>query len=206
MIIRLFSRSFIPCKKNETFKACEPKINLVLHRLKQRQQRSFIVAATALNIPTDRMDTASPASFALQDKEVKKKQALERQAKVMAAFKEQQGKFMANQDFDWGEDDFSDLEDETGGLVEQEKTIKYPAGTCILCQEDCNDQRLYGSFGYISESRILRQTYLQDDDWIHEVAQTPISLDRASEHIRPFGVAGKKPPCDRKKSRHQASG
>ncbi len=176
---------------DEVFKACEPKINLVLHRLKQRQQNSFIVAATALNIPTDRMETASPASFALQDKELKKKQALERQAKVMAAFKEQQGKFMANQDFDWGEDDFSDLEDETGGLVEQEKTLKYPTGTCILCQEECNEQRLYGSFGYISESRILRQTYLQDEDWVHEVAQTPISLDRSADHLRPFGVAGK---------------
>ncbi|KAH7355583.1 hypothetical protein BKA66DRAFT_575340 [Pyrenochaeta sp. MPI-SDFR-AT-0127] len=175
----------------EDFKACEPKINLILHRLKQRQQNSFIIAAAALNMPTDRMDNASPASFALQDKELKKKQALERQAKVMAAFKEQQGKFMANQDFDWGEDDFSDLEDETGGLVEQEKTLKYPAGTCILCQEDCNDQRLYGSFGYISESRILRQTNLQDDDWVDEVTQTPISLDRSADELRPFGVAGK---------------
>ncbi|KAF1945819.1 hypothetical protein EJ02DRAFT_431325 [Clathrospora elynae] len=175
----------------EAFKACEPKISLILHRLKQRQQNSFIIAAAAINMPADRMDTASPASFGLQDKELKKKQAQERQAKVMAAFKEQQGKFMANQDFDWGEDDFSDLEDETGGLVEQEKTLKYPSGTCILCQEDCNEQRLYGSFGYISESRILRQTDLQDDDWVDEVVQTPINLDRSADELRPFGVAGK---------------
>ncbi|OAL51994.1 hypothetical protein IQ07DRAFT_564612 [Pyrenochaeta sp. DS3sAY3a] len=175
----------------EVFKACEPKIGLILHRLKQRQQNSFFIAAAALNMPADRMDTASPASFALVDKELKKKQALERQAKVMQAFKEQQGKFMANQDFDWGEDDFSDLEDETGGLVEQETTFKFPAGTCILCQEDCNEQRLYGSFGYVSESRILRQTDVQDDDWVEEVAQTPVNLDRSAEESRPFGVAGK---------------
>ncbi|CAO2654220.1 Nn.00g109530.m01.CDS01 [Neocucurbitaria sp. VM-36] len=178
-------------QEKEAFKACEPKINLILHRLKQRQQNTFIIAAAALNIPTDRVDNASPASFALQDKELKKKQALERQAKVMAAFKGQQEKFMANQDFDWGEDDFSDLEDETGGLVEQERTLKYPAGTCILCQEDCNEQRLYGSFGYVSESRILRQTDLQDDDWVDEVVQTPVNLDRSAEELRPFGVAGK---------------
>ncbi|KAH5405459.1 E3 ubiquitin protein ligase [Parastagonospora nodorum] len=175
----------------EAFKACEPKINLILHRLKQRQQHSFIVAAAALNMPTDRMDTASPAGFAVQEKELKKKQALERQAKVMAAFKEQQGKFMANQDFDWGEDDFSDLEDETGGLVEQEKTLKYPSGTCILCQEDTGEHRLYGTFGYVSESRILRQTDVYDDDWVDEVVQTPVNLDRSAEEIRPFGVSGK---------------
>jgi E3 ubiquitin-protein ligase UBR1 len=174
----------------ETFKACEPKISLILHRLKQRQQDSFIIAAAAINMPADRMDTASPAPQDNELKELKKKQALERQAKVMAAFKDQQGKFMANQDFDWGEDDFSDLEDETGGLVEQEKTLKYPSGTCILCQEDCNEQRLYGSFGYISESRILRQTQMHDEEWVDEVVQTPVSLDRSAEGVRPFGVAG----------------
>jgi E3 ubiquitin-protein ligase UBR1 len=178
-------------QEKEEYKGCESKIGLILHRLKQRQQHKFIVAAAALNVPTDRMDTASPASFGLEEKELKKKQALERQAKVMAAFKEQQGKFMANQDFDWGEDDFSDLEDEDGGLVEKEKTFKYPSGTCILCQEETNDQKLYGTFGYVSESRILRQTDLQDDDWVDEVTQTPPSLDRSADDIRPFGVSGK---------------
>jgi E3 ubiquitin-protein ligase UBR1 len=178
-------------QEKEAYKSCEPKINLILHRLKQRQQNSFIIAAAALSIPTDRMDTASPSGFATQEKELKKKQAVDRQAKVMATFKEQQNKFLANQDFDWGEDDFSDLEDETGGLVEQEKTLQYPSGTCILCQEDTNEHRLYGTFGYISESRLLRQTDLQDDDWIDEVVQTPINLDRPADDIRPFGVSGK---------------
>jgi E3 ubiquitin-protein ligase UBR1 len=174
----------------ECFKACEAKISLILHRLKQRQQDSFIIAAAEINMPADRMDTASPAPQDKELKELKKKQAVERQKRVMDAFKDQQGKFMANQDFDWGEDDFSDLEDETGGLVEQEKTLKYPSGTCILCQEDCNEQRLYGSFGYISESRILRQTHLQDEGWVDEVVQTPLSLDRSADDVRPFGVAG----------------
>ncbi|KAJ4992626.1 E3 ubiquitin-protein ligase ubr1 [Stagonosporopsis vannaccii] len=178
-------------QEKEEYKGCESKVGLILHRLKQRQQHKFIVAAASLNVPTDRMDTASPASFGLEEKELKKKQALERQAKVMAAFKEQQGKFMANQDFDWGEDDFSDLEDEDGGLVEQEKTFKYPSGTCILCQEETNDQKLYGTFGYVSESRILRQTDLQDAEWVDEVTQTPVSLDRSADDVRPFGVSGK---------------
>ncbi|KZM18370.1 RING-type E3 ubiquitin transferase [Ascochyta rabiei] len=178
-------------QEKEEYKSCESKITLILHRLKQRQQHKFIIAAAALNVPTDRMDTASPASFGLEEKELKKQQALDRQARVMAAFKEQQGKFMANQDFDWGEDDFSDLEDEDGGLVAEEKTFKYPSGTCILCQEETNDQKLYGTFGYVSESRILRQTDLQDDDWVDEVTQTPTSLDRSADEVRPFGVSGK---------------
>ena len=178
--------------EKEAFKTCEPKIMLILHRLKQRQQSTFIVATEALNMSNVRLDTASPAAITLQERELKKKQALDRQARVMASFKEQQGKFMANQHFDWGEDDFSDLEDGTDTpAIEQEKIIKYPSGTCILCQEETNEQRLYGTFGYVSESSILRQTDVNDDEWVDEVTHTPINLDRSADSIRPFGVAGK---------------
>ncbi|PSN64236.1 hypothetical protein BS50DRAFT_678379 [Corynespora cassiicola Philippines] len=178
--------------EKDEFKSCEPKIKLILHRMKQRQQNTFIIASAALNMPSDRMDTASPATVTLQERELKKKQALDRQARVMASFKEQQGKFMANQDFDWGED-YSDCEEEAGtpAATEQEKVEKYPSGTCILCQEETNDQRLYGTFGYVSDSSILRQTNTGDDDWVEEVTQTPVHLDRSAEALRPFGVAGK---------------
>ncbi|ORX92623.1 hypothetical protein BCR34DRAFT_580966, partial [Clohesyomyces aquaticus] len=178
--------------EKEAFKGCEPKIKLILHRMKQRQQNTFIIASEALQMSVDRLDTASPASFNVQDKELKKKQALERQARVMASFKEQQGQFLANQEFDWGEDDFSDLDEEAGShAAEFEKVVKYPSGTCILCQEETNESRLYGTFGYVSESSILRLTDMTDNDWVDEVTQTPISLDRSADSVRPFGVAGK---------------
>lgn len=177
--------------EKEEFKTCEPKIKLIMHRLKQRQQDTFIVASAALNMATERMDTASPATVTLQDKELKKKQALERQARVMASFKEQQGKFMAAQDFDWGEE-LSDMDDESDApAAEQKKVEKYPSGTCILCQEETDEQRLYGSFAHVSHSHMLRQTPLSDIDWIDEVVQTPVNLDRSAEEIRPFGVSGK---------------
>jgi E3 ubiquitin-protein ligase UBR1 len=43
------------------------------------------------------MDTESPASAVGDDVERKKKQALERQAKVMAQFQQQQQRFLDNQ-------------------------------------------------------------------------------------------------------------
>ncbi|KAL1597297.1 E3 ubiquitin-protein ligase ubr1 [Paraconiothyrium brasiliense] len=177
--------------EKEDFKACEPKIKLIMHRLKQRQPNTFIIASAALNMAAERMDTASPATITLQEKELKKKQALERQARVMASFKEQQGQFMANQDFDWGEE-FSDIEEEADKpAAEQEKIEKYPSGTCILCQEETNEQRLYGSFGYVSRSHILRQTKTFDVDWVDEVVENPVNLDRSADAVRPFGVSGK---------------
>lgn len=171
--------------EKEEFKACEPKIRLILSRIQQRQPVGFETA-----VPVDRMDTASPAAAAAQDKELKKKQALERQARVMAQFKEQQSNFMANQAIDWG-DDLSDEEDFDTPAAQEDKTWKYPSGTCILCQEETDDQRLYGTFAFISESGILRQTNVQDQDWLSEVASTPVDLDRSGEHVRPFGVSGK---------------
>ncbi|KAJ4303304.1 E3 ubiquitin-protein ligase ubr1 [Kalmusia sp. IMI 367209] len=177
--------------EKEEFKTCEPKIKLIMHRLKQRQQNTFIIASAALNMAAERMDTASPATITLQERELKKKQALERQARVMASFKEQQGKFMANQDFDWGEE-LSDMDEEADvPAAEQEKIEKYPGGTCILCQEETNEQRLFGSFGYVSRSHILRQTNTSDIDWVDEVVENPASLDRSAETIRPFGVSSK---------------
>ncbi|KAF2147432.1 uncharacterized protein K452DRAFT_240900 [Aplosporella prunicola CBS 121167] len=172
--------------EKEEFKSCEPKIRLVLSRFQQRYPAAFDTA-----MPGDGMDVSSPAATAAQDKELKKKQALERQARVMAQFKEQQTNFMANQDIDWGEGDFSDEELFDTPAAQEDKIWKYPSGTCILCQEETDDQRLYGTFAFISESNILRQTDIHDHDWLSEVVNTPTNLDRSAENIRPFGVAGK---------------
>ncbi|PVI07518.1 RING finger domain-containing protein [Periconia macrospinosa] len=177
--------------EKEQFQSCEPKIRLILQRLKQRQKATFTIATMSIRMPTERLDAASPATVTLQEKELKKKQALERQARVMASFKEQQGQFLANQNFDWGED-LSDLEDESGtSLVEQEKIEKYPSEKCIMCTEETDDQRLFGCFGYVSPGNMLRQTDLQDEDWVSEVTETPTSLDRSADDLRPFGVSGK---------------
>ncbi|KKK23170.1 ubiquitin-protein [Aspergillus ochraceoroseus] len=172
------------------FSACGPKIRHILKRLWQKHPRTYASAAAALTFPFDRIDTNSPAIDIEGEKELKKKQALERQARVMAQFQQQQQNFLNNQGaIDWGEEDFSDLESEPEAAPET-KLWKYPSGTCILCQEETNDSRLFGTFALIQDSGILRQTDIQDPDWIREVLRTPSSLDKSAEHIRPFGVAG----------------
>ena len=125
-------------------------------------------------------------------KELKKRQALERQAKVMASFKAQQNSFMARQGLDLEADDFSDMDEDTAQsahTAHEEKTWEFPAGSCMLCQEDTDDKRLYGTFAFIGPSRILRQTPVNDADFVAEVIDTPASLDRSADAIRPFGVA-----------------
>lgn len=173
----------------EEFKSVHPKITLVLKRLKQKRPQTFDAAFVHLGIAVDRINTASPANTsAEEERERRKKAALSRQAKVMAQFQQQQKSFLENQGaIDWG----SDLEDEddTKRAVDRKHNWKYPTGTCIMCQEEADDRRLYGTFALVTESRILRQTDLQDPDLVREASQTPCSLDRSAEDIRPFGIA-----------------
>ncbi|KAI0409601.1 hypothetical protein F4802DRAFT_152459 [Xylaria palmicola] len=175
----------------EEFKACHPKIGLILKRMRQKSPRHFDSAYLRLGIPLDRIDTASPANphNAEEERERKKRAALDRQAKVMAQFQQQQKNFLEMQgDVDWGEDDLEELQD-AESIEERKNLWKYPRGTCILCQEETDDGRLYGTFALFTESLILRQTDLQDPDFIREAANTPVSLDRSAEDIRPFGLA-----------------
>ena len=194
---------------NEDIKGCHPKTRLILHRLRQRRPNLYRnavmrlqrpVGSAAYNLLQDRLGTESPQTPLGEDPEAKqrqiaeakKRQALDRQAKVMAQFQLQQQNFLKNQDtIDWGEDELDDADSiGTGATEEHRKMWKYPTGNCILCQEETNDSRLYGTFAMIMNSKILRQTNLQDPDILREVLSVPKSLDRSAEDIRPFGVAG----------------
>ncbi|CAM1507172.1 Fc.00g068130.m01.CDS01 [Cosmosporella sp. VM-42] len=175
----------------DEFKAVHPKIALVLKRLKQKRSRTFETAFMHLGVSVDRINTASPANNnGEEERERRKKAALSRQAKVMAQFQQQQKSFMENQGtIDWGSDLDDEEEVEPNDIEDKKHNWKYPIGTCILCQEEPDDRRLYGTFALFNESRIVRQTDFQDPDFVREASQTPCSLDRSAEDVRPFGIA-----------------
>lgn len=175
----------------DELKSCHPKIGLVLKRMRQKRPHSFDRVYHHLGLSVDRINTASPAVTVTDgERERKKKAAMDRQAKVMAQFQQQQKNFMANQgDIDWGDMDDLDEDVELPPVEEHKNFWKYPAGTCILCQEETDERRLYGTFAFFTESKILRQTDLQDPDFVREAFSTPENLDRSAEHIRPFGIA-----------------
>ncbi|KFY15040.1 hypothetical protein V492_02273 [Pseudogymnoascus sp. VKM F-4246] len=175
----------------EAFKSCHPKISLVLKRMRQKRPRGFESAFAKLGASVDRVSTASPAiTNPDEERDKKKKAALERQAKVMAQFQQQQKNFLSNQgDADWAQEDLSD-EDMDIQAEEHKNNWQYPSGNCILCQEETNDSRPYGTFAMMQESGILRQTDFSDQDFVREAASVPANLDRSAESIRPFGVSG----------------
>ncbi|ERF76604.1 hypothetical protein EPUS_08723 [Endocarpon pusillum Z07020] len=173
----------------EEYASCRPKIKHLLKLFCRKRTFDFNRATAGLDFPFGRLDTASPANLE-QGVEAKKRQADERKARVMAQMQQQQQNFMDNQGVsDWSDEDLSDTETEAP-VAMGKKVWKYPTGVCILCQEETNPGRLYGTFGMFTESNILRQTNLDDADLVREVLNTPASLDLSIENIRPFGVAG----------------
>lgn len=180
----------------DEYASCHPAIRQILRKMQQRQPQKINTYA-AHAIALDRKDTGSPASLSAEDKEKKKQEALARQARVMAQMKQQQNSFLQNQGLSGYDDDFEDIEDdmsitdEPESMIEERKTWSFPTGTCILCQEETDDQRLYGTFAFLGESNILRSTPTDYTDFVQEVLDTPTSLDRSAQDVRPFGVAGK---------------
>ncbi len=172
----------------EVYASCRPKIKHLLKLFYRKRTFDFNRATTCLEFPFGRLDTASPAN--LEEVEAKKRQAGEHRARVMAQMQQQQQSFMDNQGVsEWSDEDLSDAETEEPVALGK-KVWKFPTGACILCQEETNAGRLYGTFGMFTESNMLRQTNLDDADWVREVLKTPASLDQSIENIRPFGVAG----------------
>ena len=175
----------------EDYQPCHPKIRLILTRMRRKCPGLFAETSVKHGFSIDRSGNQSPMSVPAEDLESKKRAALDRQAKVMAQFQQQQQAFLQNQGgLDWGEDDEDDVSSVATGFTEERKQWKYPSGNCILCQEETNETRLYGTFGMMMESKIFRQTNLGDIDYVSEVAATPASLDHSAEDIRPFGVSG----------------
>ncbi|EXJ93009.1 E3 ubiquitin-protein ligase UBR1 [Capronia epimyces CBS 606.96] len=173
----------------EEYSACRSKIRHILKLFNQKRPEQFVSATQHLDFPLGRFDTASPANFE-GEIEAKKKQAMERKARVMAQFQQQQQNFMDKQGvIDWGDEDLDSPEDELPKSTET-RHWKYPSGLCIQCREDTSDSRLYGTFAMISDAHILRETDVTDEDFVGELFAVPDHLDRSAESIRPFGVAG----------------
>ncbi|KAL9101774.1 MAG: hypothetical protein Q9163_002993, partial [Psora crenata] len=187
--------------EDQGMKSCHPKVRLIVHRIRRSRPRGYTVAllqvlAKSEELSTDKLGFESPMSPTDEDQEakqrqaqrVKKQQALDRQAKVMAQFQQQQQNFLNNQDITEWDDGDESLAPTT--VEDQTKVWKYPSGNCIMCQEETNDTRLYGTFGLMTNSTLFRQTDIRDSDFVAEVLSTPENLDRSAENIRPFGIAG----------------
>lgn len=169
------------------------KIRRIVQMLNEKRPLFFDSSVKSLPIKLQSVKLDSAASDKNLEQAKKKKHAQERQAKVLAAFKKQQNEFIEHQNIESDPEDWSDIENDIDRHSPEfvKKTWSFPRDTCIFCQEDTNDQRLYGTLSYINDSRIFRATNIRDRDLLDEVENVPTNLDQSSQDNRPFGIANK---------------
>lgn len=173
----------------DDYSACRSKIRHILRLFNQKRPGSFAAATQGLDFPSGRFDTASPANVE-SELEAKKRHAMERKARVMASFQQQQQSFMDKQGgFEWDDEELDSPDAELPSSTES-RTWKFPSGLCIQCREDTSDAKLYGTFAMITDGHLMRETHPEDADFVKEVLASPNDLDRTLAREKPFGVAG----------------
>ncbi|KAI8082748.1 uncharacterized protein BX664DRAFT_301151 [Halteromyces radiatus] len=146
------------------------------------------------------------ASSAQSEYERKKAAAKARQAAIMSQFAQAQSQFMSQHGelyddedddelaaFEDGNDDMTknDILPETvDGELEVERLCHFPAGTCIVCQEELDRNKLYGVLGLIQNSHILRQTPLKNSNILVDICETAQGKNPAIE--RTEAIPGQK--------------
>ncbi|EGN92926.1 hypothetical protein SERLA73DRAFT_163768 [Serpula lacrymans var. lacrymans S7.3] len=147
-------------EQDENFKPYKARIGWILEQIsihvpEEVQARRKVMDTSASDLP--------------DPENAKKRAAKARQESIMAQMKAQQASFAIN--FDDGEDEDEDVMEET-----PEEHISY--GTCIVCQEDLDINRAFGSLGFVQPSRLLRRHPDSHSQFLNEVLHMPPSMDR----------------------------
>ncbi|OCH94170.1 hypothetical protein OBBRIDRAFT_884943 [Obba rivulosa] len=103
----------------------------------------------------------------------KKRTAKARQEAILAQMKAQQTHFRVNYE------DMDDEDDEAGEET-PEQPVSY--GTCIVCQEELNASKSFGSLGLIQPSKLLRRFPDSYYQYLNEAILAPSSLDRSADN------------------------
>ncbi|KAH9927415.1 uncharacterized protein BXZ73DRAFT_90700 [Epithele typhae] len=103
--------------------------------------------------------------------EIKKRAAKARQEAIMRQMKAQQASFAVN---------FEDIDDEDDEELADISTTPVSYGTCIVCQEELNDTKSFGSLGFVQPSKLLRRYPDGNQLYTNDALSCPESLDRVS--------------------------
>ncbi|KDQ52976.1 hypothetical protein JAAARDRAFT_197766 [Jaapia argillacea MUCL 33604] len=147
---------------HEQYKTYKERVDWILTNIARHAPEEVRARRRVIDLSGDQPPNAE---------EEKKRAAKARQAAIMKQMKAQQASFAIN---------FEDVEDEDGDedLGETpEEPVSY--GTCIVCQEELNSTKAFGTLGLLQPSRLLRRQPDGQQSYFHDVLQTPLSLDRS---------------------------
>jgi E3 ubiquitin-protein ligase UBR1 len=165
------------------FSTLYPKVRRLLSRMKEIDSTWFDLIANFTLEMSGRNDTIAAA-----EAQEKKRMARERQMEALNRMKLAQTKFQESHKA-FMDDSDSDAFEEINAMDVDDSpsvtTFQFPRGTCILCQEETNDDKAYGLPTMLHQNPVSRFSPLYNDYFLEEVVNTPSSLDTVQQ--RPFG-------------------
>ncbi|KAF9431062.1 hypothetical protein BGZ94_009987 [Podila epigama] len=184
------------------YKSIHPKLSYVLDKFMEigsTEAKSIVGQWKASKGLSENEESGSSEQA---EAERRKRANQERQARIMAQFAQAQKSFMSLNE-DLYDSDNDDEEGDAGSMQEDEEqnpldigankvaeaVWHYPTGTCIVCQEEMTQSSEYGMLAYVQPSHVLRQTPMDQAQFLLESTISPLSLDVSATSIRPFGIA-----------------
>ncbi|KAG0036039.1 hypothetical protein BGZ82_004786 [Podila clonocystis] len=183
------------------YKSIHPKLSFVLNKFAEIGSNEAKAIVGQWKASKGLSEGEESGSSEQAEAERKKLANQERQARIMAQFAQAQKSFMSlnedlyDSDTDEDVDDREKNEDEDqnpldiGAHKVAEAVWHYPTGTCIVCQEEMSQSSEYGMLAYVQPSHVLRQTPMDNSQFLLESTVSPLSLDVSATSIRPFGIA-----------------
>ncbi|GLB36806.1 putative zinc finger in N-recognin (UBR box) [Lyophyllum shimeji] len=156
---------------HEKYKAYRPRINWILTQMEAHVPDAVRSRRRIVEKPDDSVPDAE---------ELKKRAAKARQEAIMEQMKQQQASFAFN---------FDDVDDDEDEDMEAEQAQHVTFGTCIVCQEDVDSSRPFGSLAFLQASRFIRRhpdSHNSHNAYLNEVLETAPSLDRAAPSPSPI--------------------
>ncbi|KAI8641693.1 hypothetical protein BD408DRAFT_444126 [Parasitella parasitica] len=158
---------------------CSDASKDIIHDWKERKSRET-------KAEVERAGGASTSEY-----ERKKAAAKARQAVIMSQFANAQSKFMeqhadlykTEEDED-AKETYKDVSVENNELSTEDdleivRKCHFPADTCIVCQEELDNTKLYGMLGLIQQTNIHRLSPLNNKDVLADILE-------ASQHVNPY--------------------
>lgn len=170
------------------FTALYPKIRCLLSKMKAVDPDWFN-SVPKINVALSGVEDSLAATEAEHKKNLAKKRQMEALNKMKRAQSEFQAKYQALMSDSETEDELEESNEMDVDESTRVITFPFPNGTCILCQEETDENRPYGLPVMIHDSPLFRHTPLNDDQFVKEAASTPSSLDMP--HPRPVGQANR---------------
>ena len=147
---------------HDKFKPYHARAGWILSRLESHEREAVRLRRRLVeDHPDETNDSAS----------AKKRAAKARQEAIMKQMKEQQASFVSN---------FEDLEDDEDDDMGEAPDAPISYGTCIVCQEELNTSKAFGSLGFLQPSRLLRRHPDGQHTYTNEAVLSPDSLDRVA--------------------------